>query len=205
MRISTAAIADEHRRRRLGRRRCPRLRLPPLSRHRLPHVHVVHLEPGGVAGDAVHDRVRVHAAAELRVPVVLPELRAQDGRRPAVTQLEKLQQHPPEQLVRLLEQAERPVLTQQLPLAAWPVAALAPEVLEVGLPYVAGPDPLGAGRLGERAREVGLAGPGRPAEHDVVAALGESAGRELHPRRRARPFTPPRSTWTPATSRPART
>ena len=136
--------------------------------------------------DSVHDRVRVHAAAEPRVPVLLPELRAQDGRRPPVAQLEKLQQHPPEQLVRPLEQplvdheqAERPVLTQQLPLAAGPVAALAPEVLEVGLPYVAGPDPLGAGRLGERAREVGLAVPGRPEEYDVVAALGESAGREF--------------------------
>lgn len=100
--------------------------------------------------DAVHDRVRVHAAAEPRVPVLLSELRAQDGRCPPVAQLEKLQQHPPEQFVRPLEQplvdheqAERPVLPQQLPLAAGPAAALAPEVLEVGLPYVAGPDLLG--------------------------------------------------------------
>ena len=146
--------------------------------------------------DAVHDRVRVHAAAEPRVPVLLSELRAQDGRCPPVAQLEKLQQHSPEQLVRPLqeplvyhEQAERPVLPQQLPLAAGPVAALAPEVLEVGLPYVAGPDPLGAGRLGERAREVGLAGPGRPEEHDVVAALGESAGRQLRHRDPVEPAT----------------
>lgn len=152
------------------------LRLPTLSRHCLPHVHVAHLDPGGIVDDAVHDRVRVHAAAEPRVPVLLSELRAQDGRCPPVAQFEKLQQHPPEQLVRPLrqplvdyEQAERPVLPQQLPLAAGPVAALAPEVLEVGLPYVAGPDPLGAGRLGERTREVGLAGAssgprGRPRE-----------------------------------------
>ena len=135
--------------------------------------------PDGVVDDAVHDRVRVHAAAEPRVPVLLSDCvhRTVDA---SVAQLEKLQQHSPEQLVRPLqeplvyhEQAERPVLPQQLPLAAGPVAALAPEVLEVGLPYVAGPDPLGAGRLGERAREVGLAGPGRPEEHDVVAALGD--------------------------------
>ncbi len=53
--------------------------------------------------DTVHDRVRVHAA-EPRVPVLLSELRAQDGRCPPVAQLEKLQQHPPEQLVRPLEQ-----------------------------------------------------------------------------------------------------
>lgn len=90
MRISTAAIADEHRRCHLGHRRCPHLRLPPLSRHRLPHVHVAHLEPDGVVDDAVHDRVRVHAAAEPRVPVLLSEQRAQDGRRPLVAQLEKL-------------------------------------------------------------------------------------------------------------------
>lgn len=46
------------------------------------------------------------------------------------------------------------------------------------MPYVAGSDPLGTGRLGERAREVGLTGPDRTEEHDVLAALGESAGRE---------------------------
>lgn len=46
------------------------------------------------------------------------------------------------------------------------------------MPYVAGSDPLGTGRLGVRAREVGLAGPDRTEEHDVLAALDESAGRE---------------------------
>lgn len=40
------------------------------------------------------------------------------------------------------------------------------------MPYVAGSDPLGTGRLGERAREVGLTGPDRTEEHDVLAALG---------------------------------
>lgn len=116
--------------------------------------------------DAVHDRVRKHAAAEPRAPVLLSELRAQDGRRPPVAQLEKLQQHPPEQLVRPLEQplvdheqVERPALPQQLPLTVRPIAALATEVIEVGLPYVAGPDPLSEGRLGECAREMRLALP----------------------------------------------
>lgn len=59
------------------------------------------------------------AAAEPRVLALLSELRARDGRCPPVAQLEKLQKHPPEQLVRPLEQppfdheqTERPGLSQ---------------------------------------------------------------------------------------------
>lgn len=86
----------EHRRRRHGHRRSPRLRPPPLSRHRLPHVHVAHLEPATVADDAAMI-ASVLTHAEPRVSVLLSELRAQDVRCPPVAQLEKLQQYPPEQ------------------------------------------------------------------------------------------------------------
>lgn len=109
--------------------------------------------------DTVHNRVSVHAAAEpsgaspsfctVYIGRSIPS-RSAARKAPAAS---------PEQLVRPLERplvarerAERPVLPQQLPFAAWPVATLAPEVLEVGLPYVAGSDSFGTGRLGERAR-----------------------------------------------------
>ena len=87
--------------------------------------------------DPVHDRVGMHPAAEPRVPVLLLELGAEDGRGRAVPQLHQLQQHGPEPRVRLVqqplvdhEQAERAVLADQLPLAARALAALPPEVLE---------------------------------------------------------------------------
>lgn len=96
--------------------------------------------------DPVHDGVGMHPAAEPRVPVLLLELGAEYGRGRAVPQLHQLQQHRPELGVRPVEQplvyheqAERPVLADELALAAGPVTALAPEVLEVGLADVARP------------------------------------------------------------------
>lgn len=44
-----------------------------------PHAHVPHLNPGGVAHDSVHDRVGMDASAEPGVPVLLLELRTEDG------------------------------------------------------------------------------------------------------------------------------
>lgn len=98
------------------------------------------------------------------MPVLLLEMGAEYGRGRAVPQLHQLQQHGPELRVRPVErplvdheQAERPVLADELAPAARPPPALPPEVLEVGLPDVARPHPPGAGCLRERAGEVGLA------------------------------------------------
>lgn len=73
--------------------------------------------------DPVHNRVRVYPAAEPRVPVLLLELGAEDGRGRAAPQLNQLQQHRPELSVRLVqqplvdhEQAERAVLADELAL-----------------------------------------------------------------------------------------
>lgn len=76
--------------------------------------------------DPVHNRVRVYPAAEPRVPVLLLELGAEDGRgraAPQLNQLNQLQQHRPELSVRLVqkplvdhEQAERAVLADELAL-----------------------------------------------------------------------------------------
>lgn len=114
------------------------------------------------------------------------ELGAEYGRGRAVPQLHQLQQHRPELGVRPVEQplvyheqAERPVLADELALAAGPVTALAPEVLEVGLADVARPHPPGAGGLRERAGQVGLARAGEALENHVLAAPDEPAGREL--------------------------
>ena len=81
-----------------------------------------------------------------------------------VPQLHQLLQHRPELGIGPVEQplvdheqAERPVLPDELALAARALPALPPEVLEVGLPDVARPHPPGAGGLRERAGEVGLA------------------------------------------------
>lgn len=98
------------------------------------------------------------------MPVLLFELGAEYGRGRAVPQLHQLQQHGPELRVRLVEQplvdyehVERPVLADELALAARPLPALPPEVLEVGPPDVARPHPPCADCLRERAGEVGLA------------------------------------------------
>ena len=118
--------------------------LPFPVRPPLPHVGVAHVHPRRVVRDAVHDGVGVDATAEPRVPVLLPELRAEDRRARPVAQLHELQQHASEQLVGPLEQplvdyeqAVRAVLAHELPLAAGPLAAFAPQVLEVGLANVA--------------------------------------------------------------------
>lgn len=118
--------------------------------------------------------------------VLLLELGAEDGRGRAVPQLHQLQQHRPELGIGLVEQplvdheqAERPVLPDELAFAARPLTALPPEVLEVGLPDVARPHPPGAGCLRERAGEVGLARAREPLQHHVLAAPDEPAGREL--------------------------
>lgn len=73
--------------------------------------------------DPVHNRVRVYPAAEPRVPVLLLELGAEDGRGRAAPQLNQLQQHRPELSVRFVqkplvdhEQAERAVLADELAL-----------------------------------------------------------------------------------------
>lgn len=73
--------------------------------------------------DPVHNRVRVYPAAEPRVPVLLLELGAEDGRGRAAPQLNQLQQHRPELSVRLVqkplvdhEQAEHAVLADELAL-----------------------------------------------------------------------------------------
>lgn len=73
--------------------------------------------------DPVHNRVRVYPAAEPRVPVLLLELGAEDGRGRAAPQPNQLQQHRPELSVRLVqkplvdhEQAERAVLADELAL-----------------------------------------------------------------------------------------
>lgn len=120
------------------------------------------------------------------MPVLLLELGTEDGRGRAVPQLHQLQQHGPELGVGLVqqplvdhEQAERAVLADELALAARPLPALPPEVLEVGLADVARPHPPGAGGLRERAGEVGLTRAREPLEHHVLAAPDEPAGREL--------------------------
>ena len=46
----------------------------------LPHVGLAHVDPDRVVHDPVHDCVRVDPAAEPRVPVLLLELGAEDGR-----------------------------------------------------------------------------------------------------------------------------
>lgn len=152
----------------------------------LPHVGLAHVDPDRVVHDPVHDGVGMHPAAEPRVPVLLLELGAEYGRGRAVPQLHQLQQHRPELGVRPVEQplvyheqAERPVLADELALAAGPVTPLAPEVLEVGLADVARPHPPGAGGLRERAGQVGLARAGEALENHVLAAPDEPAGREL--------------------------
>lgn len=80
-------------------------------------------EPDRAVQDPVHNRVRVYPAAEPRVPVLLLELGAEDGRGRAAPQLNQLQQHRPELSVRLVqkplvdhEQAERAVLADELAL-----------------------------------------------------------------------------------------
>ena len=77
------------------------------------------------------------------------------------------------------ERAVPAELPEQLALAALPRPAVAPQVLQVGLPHVAGAHPFGARRLRERAGEVGLARAGRALHHDVGSALDEAAGGEL--------------------------
>ena len=83
----------------------------------LPHVGLAHVDPDRVVHDPVHDPVRVSPAAEPRVPVLLLELGAEDGRGCTVPQLHRLQRHRPELGARLVEQplvdheqAERAVL-----------------------------------------------------------------------------------------------
>ena len=124
----------------------------------LPHVGLAHVDPDRVVHDPVHDGVGMHPAAESRVPVLLLELDVEYGRGRAVPQLHQLQQHGPELRVRPVEQslvdherAERPVLADELALAARPLPALLPEVLEVGLVHAARPHPPGAGGLRQRA------------------------------------------------------
>lgn len=152
----------------------------------LPHVGLAHVDPDRVVHNPVHNGVGMHPAAEPQVPVLLLELRAEYGRGRAVPQLQQLQQHRPELSIRPVEQplvdhqqAERPVLADELALSARPVAALPPEVLEVGLADVARPHPPGAGGLRQRAGQVGLARAGEALEHLVLAAPDEPAGREL--------------------------
>ena len=136
--------------------------------------------------DAVHDGVGVDPAAEPGVPVLLAELCAEDRGGRAVAGLHELEQEAPEELVGAVEQPlvehedlEGRVLPRDLALAAGALARLAPELLQVGAPDVAGPHPPLAGGLGDRAGQVGLARAGGPLQHHALAALGEAAGGEL--------------------------
>lgn len=129
--------------------------------------------------DPVHDRLRVDAATEPGVPVLLAELGAEDGGSASVTGFRQLEQEPAEELVGPVEQpfVEHEdlvggALADELPLAPGALPALAPEVLEVGRPHVARPHPPLARRLGERAGQVRLPGAGRSQDHDVLPALG---------------------------------
>ena len=67
--------------------------LPAVRPAALPHVRLAHVDPDRVVHDPVHDRVGVDPAAEPRVPVLLLELGAEDGRGGAAPQLHQLQQH----------------------------------------------------------------------------------------------------------------
>lgn len=81
--------------------------VPPLASlgSELPaHVELAHLDPCGAVHDAVHYGVGVHAAPKPRVPVLLAELRAEDGGAGPVARLHELQQEAPEQLVRAVEE-----------------------------------------------------------------------------------------------------
>lgn len=120
-RNSTADIAAGHRDRHWPR--CPFV-ATGLSAAQ-PHVGLAHVNPDRVVHDPVHDRVGMYPAAEPRVPVLLLELGAEDGRCRAVPRLHQLQQHGPELRVRLVEQPfvdhqqpERTVLADELALAA---------------------------------------------------------------------------------------
>lgn len=102
----------------------------------------------------------------------LLKLREEDGRGGLVPQLHQLQQHRPELCDRSIEQplfdhqqAERPTLAGELALAARPAAALPPEVLEVGLSYIARPRPPAEGDLYECA--------------DVLLDVGDAVARIL--------------------------
>ena len=135
----------------------------------LPYVGLSHVDPDRVVRDPFHNRVRVDTAAEPRMPVLLLELGAEDGRDRAAPQLHQLQQHGPKLGVRLVqqplvvhEQAERAVLVDQLPLIARALAALPPEVFEVGLPDVARPHPPAVDGLREYQEGGVLSVPVRP-------------------------------------------
>lgn len=60
----------------------------------LPHVGLAHVDPSRVVHDPFHERVGVDPAAEPRVPVLLLELGAEDGRGRAVPQLHQLLARP---------------------------------------------------------------------------------------------------------------
>lgn len=92
-----------------GGRHCPRCLFIAIGLSAaLPHVGLAHVDPDRVVHDPVHDGVGMHPATEPRVPVLLLELRAEDGRGGAVPQLHQLQQHRPELCVRLVQQPLAP-------------------------------------------------------------------------------------------------
>lgn len=88
------------------------------------------------------------------MPVLLPELGAENRRARAVARLHELEREAPEQLAGAVEQPlvqhehlEGGVLAGELALAARSLARLAPRLLEVGAAYVAGAHPSLAGGL----------------------------------------------------------
>lgn len=67
----------------------------------LSHVGLVHVDPDRVVHDHAHDRFRVDLAAEPRVPVLLLDLRTEDGR---VRAIPHLHQHRPELCIGFVKQ-----------------------------------------------------------------------------------------------------
>lgn len=108
-----------------------------------PHVHLLYVDPDGVVDYMVHDRVGVDAAAEPGMPVLLPGLRAEHGRRGAVVCLHELEQ---EGSIRFVGPVERPfvqhedleggVLAHEPRLAVGLLPRRAPQPLQVGAPHV---------------------------------------------------------------------
>lgn len=76
----------------------------------LLHVGLSHVDPDRVMRDPVHDGVRMEPTAEPRVPVLLLELSAEDGRRRAVPQLNQLPAHQPRAAESGIVVSERRVL-----------------------------------------------------------------------------------------------